>query len=96
MREVVKHVTQFEMSRPLTIRDLRLNWHEAERRLRQEREIVVTRHGQPVAMLSIYEPKTVRRPRWSAKRHLAWLARTWKSGRAGPSTDELLAKDRGE
>jgi len=84
------------MPRPLTVRDLRLHWPEAERRLRREREIIVTRDGHPVARLLAFEPEVAVRPRWSAKRHLAWLNRTWRSKPAGPSTDELLAKDRGE
>jgi antitoxin (DNA-binding transcriptional repressor) of toxin-antitoxin stability system len=84
------------MSRPLTVRDLRLRWPEAERRLRREREIIVTRDGQPVAKLSAFRAEEAARPRWSAKRHLGWLERTWKGARPGPTTEELLARDRGE
>lgn len=83
------------VSRPLTVRDLRLHWPLAERRLRREGEIIVTRDGQPVAKLTAYRQDATPRNRWSAKRHLAWLDRTWKTAQ-GPSTDELLAKDRGQ
>ena len=95
------------MGRPLTVRDLRLHWPEAERRLRREREIVVTRDGKPVARLSAFVPDEARRPRFSPEAHLAWLGQTWKGRATGkmlehpretaagrPSTDELLAKDR--
>ena len=84
------------MPRPLTVRDLRLHWPEAEQRLKRERELVVTRDGQPVARLIAYEPEQSVRPRWSADRHVAWLKRTWKVGAKSPSTDELLAEERDE
>jgi antitoxin (DNA-binding transcriptional repressor) of toxin-antitoxin stability system len=84
------------MARPLTVRDLRLHWPEAERRLRREREIIVTRDGEPVAKLSAFRAEHAARPRWSPKRHLGWLQKTWKGVRLGPSTGELLARDRGE
>jgi antitoxin (DNA-binding transcriptional repressor) of toxin-antitoxin stability system len=83
------------MARNLTVRDLRLHWPQAERRLRTEREIVVTRDGRPVAKLVAYGPMEPARDRWEPKRHLQWLRRTWKEPVA-PSTDELLARDRGE
>jgi antitoxin (DNA-binding transcriptional repressor) of toxin-antitoxin stability system len=83
------------MARPLTVRDLRLHWPLAERRLRTEREIVVTRDGRPVAKLSAYGPTEAPREHWAPERHLEWLRRTWKKP-AGPTTDELLARDRGK
>lgn len=82
--------------RVLTVRDIRLHWPETERRLRREKEMVITRDGKPVAKLVAYEEETAARPRWSAERHLAWLGKAWKGARPGPSTDELLARDRGE
>jgi antitoxin (DNA-binding transcriptional repressor) of toxin-antitoxin stability system len=33
----------------MTVRDIRLKWPEAERRLLAGREIVVTRHAKPIA-----------------------------------------------
>jgi antitoxin (DNA-binding transcriptional repressor) of toxin-antitoxin stability system len=82
------------MPRPLTIRDLRLHWADAERRLRLEGELVVTRDGQPVARLTAYAapPKAARR--WSPITHGRWLARFWRIAPRGPSTDEWLARDR--
>jgi antitoxin (DNA-binding transcriptional repressor) of toxin-antitoxin stability system len=84
------------MARPLTVRDLRLHWPEAERRLRREREIIVTRDGEPVAKLSAFRAEQPARPRWSAARHLRWLERSWKRASPGPTTGELLARDRGK
>lgn len=82
------------MTRRLTVRDLRLHWPEAERRLKREGELVVTRDGEPVATLTAYRPAQASRQRWSAEQHLQWLRRTWKSGTSAPSTDELLNRDR--
>ena len=79
---------------PRTVRDLRLHWPTAERRLEREGEIIVTRDGQPVAKLIAYRGETMERPTWSARKHLAWLNRAWRSDSPGPSTDELLAQDR--
>ena len=84
------------MAKPLTVRDLRLHWPEAERRLRREGELLVTRDGEPVAKLVAYKVEKVVRRKWSAQKHLQWLSRTWKSKPEGPSTDELLARDRNE
>jgi antitoxin (DNA-binding transcriptional repressor) of toxin-antitoxin stability system len=83
------------MSRPLTVRDLRLHWPDAERRLKREGELIVTRDGQPVAKLSLYRPEKRAKLRWSKEGHLRWLSRVWKGARGGPSIDELLAEDRG-
>jgi antitoxin (DNA-binding transcriptional repressor) of toxin-antitoxin stability system len=79
---------------PLSVRDLRLHWPAAERRLKREGELVVTRDGEPVAKLIAYRPEERARPKWSAQRHLAWLSRAWKSDDNRPSTDELLKQDR--
>jgi len=81
---------------PLTVRDLRLHWPAAERRLKREGELVVTRDGEPVAKLIAYRPEKVAKPKWSARQHLAWLSRTWKREHASPSTDALLKQDRDE
>jgi antitoxin (DNA-binding transcriptional repressor) of toxin-antitoxin stability system len=81
---------------PLSVRDLRLHWPAAERRLKREGELVVTRDGEPVAKLIAYRPEKLARPKWSAQRHLAWLSRAWKGDDKGPSTDELLKQDRDE
>ena len=42
---------------PLSVRDLRLHWPAAERRLKREGELVVTRDGEPVAKLIAYRPE---------------------------------------
>lgn len=71
------------MSRPLTVRDLRLHWPDAERRLKQEGELIVTRDGQPVAKLSLYRAEKRAKLRWSKERHLKWLKRVWKGSQIG-------------
>lgn len=83
------------------MRDLRLHWPDAERRLKREGELVVTRDGEPVARLIAYRAAAVTRPTWSPQQHLKWLSRTWKRESEGsstdePSTDELLTRDRDE
>jgi antitoxin (DNA-binding transcriptional repressor) of toxin-antitoxin stability system len=39
----------------ISVRDLRQKWPEAERALKVESEIVITRDGKPVARLTLYE-----------------------------------------
>jgi antitoxin (DNA-binding transcriptional repressor) of toxin-antitoxin stability system len=82
------------MPRTLTIRDLRLHWADAERRLQREGELIVTRDGQPVAKLTAYEAPQTTGKRWSPEQHRRWLARFWKEPPRGPTTDEWLARDR--
>jgi len=81
----------------MTIRDIRLHWPEAEQALSRGAEVVVTRDGRPVARLLPYEAlATAVRERFDAGAHMAWLSRFWKTRTSGPSTDELLARDRAE
>ena len=81
----------------MTVRDVRLHWPEVEKGLVREGEIVVTRDGRPVARLVPYRarPQKARR-RFEAQAHGAWLARFWRGKVAGPTTDELLARDRAD
>lgn len=83
------------MRKPLTIRDLRLHWPEAERRLLREGELVLTRDGRPIAKISAYREEKPTRQRWSADQHRKWLNRTWKGTASPATTDDLLAQDRG-
>lgn len=81
----------------MTIRDVRLHWPLAEKALARGGEIIVTRDGQPVARLLPCPARPRRaRPRFKAQEHLTWLTRLWKGQHAGPSTDDLLAKDRAD
>jgi antitoxin (DNA-binding transcriptional repressor) of toxin-antitoxin stability system len=45
----------------ITVRDLRPRWPEAERRLRTETELLITRDGTPVAKLVRIVPERKRR-----------------------------------
>jgi len=81
----------------MTVRDVRLHWPKAEKALAEGEEIVVTRDSKPVARLLPFagEPPARRKP-FDPKTHLSWLDKLWKGRAFGPSTDELLAKDRAD
>jgi antitoxin (DNA-binding transcriptional repressor) of toxin-antitoxin stability system len=79
----------------MTVRDIRLKWPEAERALARVGEIVVTRDAKPVARLLPYEPaRSRRRPRFDPAEQERWLRRFWRTRTPGPTTDELLRRDR--
>ncbi len=79
----------------MTVRDIRLRWPEAERALSRVGEIVVTRDSKPIARIVPYEDRPRRgRPRFDPAAQLRWLERFWRNRRPGPSTDELLRRDR--
>jgi antitoxin (DNA-binding transcriptional repressor) of toxin-antitoxin stability system len=81
----------------MTVREIRQSWPEAERRLALDGEVIVTRDSRPVARILPYrEVGRGRRSRFRADHHLRWLRRFWKGRTAGPSTDELLRRDRDE
>ena len=85
----------YQAMKTMTVRDIRLKWPEAERVLAREREIVVTRDGKPVARILPYEPpKQAPRERFDPAAQQRWLARFWRGRAPGPSTDELLRRDR--
>jgi antitoxin (DNA-binding transcriptional repressor) of toxin-antitoxin stability system len=81
----------------MTVRDVRLKWPEAERRLAAEGEIIVTRDSKPVARLLPYIPARARQ-----RRHLdpavqmRWLRKFWSGKPKPPSTDEMLDLDRAD
>jgi antitoxin (DNA-binding transcriptional repressor) of toxin-antitoxin stability system len=81
----------------MTIREVRLHWPKAEAALADGEEIVVTRDAQPVARLLPYVPprKTARKA-FDPEAHMRRIRRFWKGIAPGPSTDALLARDRGE
>jgi antitoxin (DNA-binding transcriptional repressor) of toxin-antitoxin stability system len=81
----------------MTVRDVRLHWPKAEKALADGEEIVVTRDSKPVArILPFVEPKKAPRKRFDGEAHLRWLNKFWKGKSIGPSTDEMLAKDRAD
>jgi antitoxin (DNA-binding transcriptional repressor) of toxin-antitoxin stability system len=83
--------------RTMTVRDIRLKWPEAERQLRAEGEIIVTRDSKPVARLLPFVARQDRkRKQFDPEAHLRWLSRHWAGKPRPPSTDEMLARDRGD
>ena len=77
------------------VREIRLHWPEAERMLAWFGEIVVTRDSKPVARILPYETKARRSTgRFDPAEHERWLKRFWRNRNSGPSTDELLRRDR--
>ena len=79
----------------MTVRDIRLRWPEAERALARVGEIVVTRDSKPVARIVPYEsPARKRAARFDPADHARWLERFWRNRSPGPSTDELLGRER--
>jgi antitoxin (DNA-binding transcriptional repressor) of toxin-antitoxin stability system len=81
----------------MSVRDIRLKWPEAERKLADVGEIIVTRDSVPVARLLPLKPRTTpRRARFDPAAHKRWLRAFWRGQRPGVSTDELLRRDRAE
>jgi len=83
--------------RTMTVRDIRLKWPEAERQLRAEGEIIVTRDSKPVARLLPFLPsRETRRKRFDPDAHMRWLRRFWADKPKPQSTDDMLARDRAD
>jgi antitoxin (DNA-binding transcriptional repressor) of toxin-antitoxin stability system len=83
--------------RTMTVRDIRLKWPEAERQLRAEGEIIVTRDSKPIArLLPFLAGPTAKRRRFDPIAHMRWLRRFWAGKPKPPSSDEMLAGDRGD
>ena len=81
----------------MTIRDVRLHWPKAEEALQQGEEVLVTRHGKPVARLLPCLPADAkRRRRFDPRAQAGWLARTWKGEIPRPTTDSWLSRDRAD
>ena len=81
----------------VNIRALRQNWPEIERRLRQEKEILITRNSKPVAKLVLVNEQTAKhRTRFSAEENRKWLKKMWSEKPKGINFDESLQRDRDE
>lgn len=81
----------------MSVRDIRLKWPEAERKLASVGEIIVTRDSVPVARLVPFTPRAAaRRARFDPVAHTRWLRTFWKGQRIRVPTDELLERDRSE
>ncbi len=81
----------------VSIRTLRQNWPETERRLRQEKEILITRNSKPVAKLVLVTDETAKpRKQFDAEENRKWLKEMWPEPLEGFSTDEAINRDRDE
>jgi antitoxin (DNA-binding transcriptional repressor) of toxin-antitoxin stability system len=81
----------------MSVRDIRLKWPEAERKLATVGEIVVTRDSKPVARILPYEQRRRRvRARFDPAEHTRWLGQFWKRQPRQASTDDRLKAERDE
>ena len=79
----------------MSVRDIRQNWPEAERALREEGEIIVTRDSKPVARIVPIAGAVIRtRSRFDSTALARWRTRFWKKQPEQPSTDRTLDDDR--
>jgi antitoxin (DNA-binding transcriptional repressor) of toxin-antitoxin stability system len=79
----------------ISVRDLRQKWPEAERALKIESEIVITRDGKPVARLTPYENRSKKRGRFDPAKHGDWQRRQM-AGEAVRWVNEFLISERSE
>lgn len=81
----------------MSVRDIRQRWPEAERALREEGEIIVTRDARPVARLLPVSDQIVRsRRRLDLAELRSWRQRFWRTQPPQPSTGEWLDRDRAD
>jgi antitoxin (DNA-binding transcriptional repressor) of toxin-antitoxin stability system len=81
----------------MSVRDIRLKWPEAERKLATVGEIVVTRDSKPVARILPYESRRRRaRQPFDPVEHSRWLRQFWKRQPRQASTDVRLKAERDE
>lgn len=66
----IKHPMQ-----TLTIRDLRYDFGKVETWLADGEEIEITKHGKPVAHLTL--PRSKNPPKFDTEAHLRWMKETW-------------------
>ena len=79
----------------MSVRDIRQNLPAAERALREEGEIIVTRDSKPVARIVPIEVDVVAtRSRLDPSALARWRAQFWRGQPKQASTDETLAEDR--
>jgi len=82
----------------VTIRDLRQNWPEVEKRLATEGELTVTRDGTAVALLTPPRPAKVKSAakRFDPAVHAALIRKIWSNKKPPFTTDQKLADERAE
>jgi antitoxin (DNA-binding transcriptional repressor) of toxin-antitoxin stability system len=62
----------------MSVRDIRLKWPEAEKKLAAEGEIIVTRDSVPVARIVPLKRAPVQRRRFDPTAQARWLRAFWK------------------
>jgi antitoxin (DNA-binding transcriptional repressor) of toxin-antitoxin stability system len=81
----------------MSVRDIRLKWPEAEKKLATAGEIIVTRDSVPVARIVPFKPAArSKRARFDPAAHQRWLRAFWKGQRVAVGSDQLLERDRSE
>jgi antitoxin (DNA-binding transcriptional repressor) of toxin-antitoxin stability system len=82
----------------VTIRDLRQNWPEVEKRLATEGELTVTRDGVAVALLTLPRLAKVKKAakRFDPAVHAALIQKIWSDKKPPFTTDQKLAEERAE
>jgi antitoxin (DNA-binding transcriptional repressor) of toxin-antitoxin stability system len=80
----------------ITVRDLRQRWPAAESLLETERELLVTRDGQPIARLVRLAANPAKRRRFDPAAHRAWQRQVFGRGATVRWADRALATGRGE
>jgi antitoxin (DNA-binding transcriptional repressor) of toxin-antitoxin stability system len=82
----------------VTIRELRQNWPEVEKRLATEGELTVTRDGKAVALLTPPRPAKVKKhsKRFDPALHAALVQKIWTDKKPSFTTDQKLRDERAE
>ena len=77
----------------MSIRDLRQKWPEAESRLQDEKEIIITRDTKPVAKLVLYVEPEKPRKHFDPVAHARWQKK-WNGGKIVRLVDKYLPSAR--
>ena len=81
----------------MSVRDIRLRWPEAEKKLATVGEVVVTHDSVPVARLLPYQSAArTSRVRFDTAVQRRWLRQFWRGRPPRVSTGKLLQQDRAE
>ena len=82
----------------VTLRDLRQNWPEVEKRLATEGELTVTRDGTVVALLTLPRLAKVNKAakRFDPAVHAALIQKIWSDKKPPFTTDQKLVEERTE
>ncbi len=81
----------------MSVRDIRQRWPVAERALRTEGEVIVTRDAQPVArLLPVAGRPPAARKRFDPEELRRWQERFWRTQPPQPPTGAWLDRDRAD